>query len=186
MLLHNYTKDSIHFSEGYIHTTACHFLNSERMGSTRPCSEEYKIRVFLLQTIGIMLLLNYTKHSIPFSEGYIHDCLSFSRQGKNGFNPSLSRSVQLASFSPPCMIQLGWNLLQNETIGVIFSTGMNAKEEISSSIFRDVYVFQRSFLPAEMCIGVHECPVGVARRQTLHEFALSLHHLQQASPGAIP
>jgi hypothetical protein len=28
---------------------------------------------------------------------------------------------------------IGWNLLQNKTIGVIFSTGMNAKEEISSS-----------------------------------------------------
>jgi len=84
MLLHNYTKDSIPFSEGYIHTTACHFLNRERMGSTHPCSEEYKIRVSLLQTIGIMLLLNYTKDSIPFSERYIQLLIIFLDRERMG------------------------------------------------------------------------------------------------------
>jgi hypothetical protein len=145
MLPLNYTKDSIPFSEGHIQLLII-FLDRERMGSI--LVQNTKLGFFLLQ---IMLLLNYTKDSIPFSEGYIPDCLSFSQQGKNGFNPSLFRSVQLASFSPPCMIQLGSNLLQNETIHVIFSTGMNAKEEISSST-----VCISEILPT--CGDVHRSP----------------------------
>jgi hypothetical protein len=98
-----------------------------------------------------MLLLNYTKDSIPFSEGYIHDCLSFSQQGKIGYNLSLFRSVQFASFFSTMHDTIGWNLLQNETIGVIFSTGMNAKEEISSST-----VCISEILPT--CGDVHRSP----------------------------